>query len=184
MKLKSLAPLMLVTGAAVCATAQAQNAISFQGKYLNVACTASFNGTNSPSGGLDLPVIAETDFPFVGQTTGDTNFSLTLSSCGANSNTIARAHFYAGSSNVTNGRLNLPSNSSGKGWQYQLLPNGSSTQLNIMTSSMPVLQSHDLGVDVASGTGTLQYTARYYRSEANLVVGNGKAPVSYIIFYN
>jgi len=184
MKLKSLAPWALAAGAAVGVTAQAQNAISFQGKYLDVSCTASFNGTTSPSGGLDLPTIAETDFPFVGQTAGDTPFTLTLTSCGSNSNTIARAHFYGSTSTVTNGRLNLPTNSSGKGWQYQVLPSGSSTQLNIGVNGTPVLQGHDSGVDVASGGGTLNYVARYYRSDANLVVGNGKQSMSYVIFYN
>jgi len=183
MKLKSLAPWALAAGAAVGVTAQAQNAISFQGKYLAVSCTASFNGTTSPSGGLDLPTIAETDFPFVGQTAGDTPFTLTLTSCGNNANTIARAHFYY-TNGVTNGRANLPATSSGKGWQYQILPSGSSTQLNIASNGNVVLQSNDSGVDVASGGGTLNYVARYYRSDANLVVGNGKTAVAYTIFYN
>jgi len=183
MKLKSLAPLALVAGTAACFSAQAQHTISLQGKYINVTCTANFNGTNSASGGLDLPVIAETDFPFVGQTAGDTSFTLALTSCGNNAGTTARAHFWS-SGSVSNGRLNLPSSSSGKGWQYQILPAGSTTQLNVVTNSTPVFQSHDSGVDVASGSGTLTYTARYYRSDANLTVGSGKAVLSYAIFYN
>jgi len=185
MKLKSLVPLGLIVSAVACTTAQAQNTVTFQGAYVAVSCTASFNGGGA-SGTLNMGGVMEGNFPTVNSFTGEKDFSIGLSGCGAlPTGTRAKAYFYSTAQSTPSNRLDLDSaNSTGSGWQYQITdPGGSTMQIGTAASPIPIYTGPNYGVDVSAGAGTLQYTARFFRSDINLVPGNGQAQVSYLIFF-
>jgi len=184
MKFKSLSPFILATGAIFCAAAQAQNNIDFQGRYIAISCTADFEGSGSASGGVSMPNVDQTFLVNAGDVAGEKTFTIGLSGCGTNPNTTARAHFYADPQNVADGRLVLDSSSSGSGWQYQILPMGASTQLDIKTSASIAPELTDPGVEVSLGSGNLQYRVRYYRTSGSLTTGTGIAQGSYAIYFD
>jgi len=188
MKLKLHKTLAVLPLAAACATfgasVQAQQVpavIKFEGKVAKITCTAKIAGGDT----VTLPLIQESDIAGVGDFGGEKDFTVEVKSCGKNPGIFAKAYFYNTTANaVDDGRLTLAPGSSGEGWQYQLLPAGQTTQLDVGTQAT-VAPNNDntTGGDLASGGANLQYKVRYYRSAVALTAGTGKAQATYVLYF-
>jgi len=175
---KSFTILSLAVSCAVPSTSvQAQAAIvTIQGALTSDSCTASVNG-GSP---VTLPNAKESDIPNVGNTTGETPFTVSVTDCGGNTGKTVKAYFYA--NHVTNGRLNITSGG-GAGWQYQLLPATGTTQLDVQTSATPSNNAGDSGVVISGSSANVNYRVRYYRSASAVTVGSGNTTVNLALFF-
>jgi len=182
-----ITPLFFMS-ATICATAQAQNTIEIRGEFIVVACTATLEGSASESGNVVLPEISENDLPAVGSTAGETIFTIKLTGCTKVSGreVSAKANFYSPGYATIDGRLNLAANSTGKGWQYQIITINKSGQAGVAFGGPPASAAYHEGAEVSSGSEDLQYIVRYYRAGAgnDFSVGSGHSQVRYMIYYD
>jgi len=168
----------------VCASAAQADVVTFDTEVIQVACTPDLNNSGAPSAVITLPEIKVSALgKNVGDTAGETEFTIGLNSCGDKvpAGTVAGAYFYGApfpyigntwraTSNMVNGawfgRLIGSSSDGGNGWHYQLLKESGNEQISVLTSaSTPSSATLDNlpSVDVSSGSGTLRYRVRYYR---------------------
>jgi len=182
---KTFAVLPLVAACAVFgASAQAQSAvpavIKFEGKVAKVTCTSTIAGGDT----VTLPLVHESDMPDVNDTAGEKDFTVEVTGCGNNPGVFAKAYFYNTSADaVKDGRLTLAPGSSGSGWEYQLLPAGRTTQLNVGTQAAVVESTDDTGGELGTGSASLKYKVRYYRSAVSLSAGTGSAQATYVLYF-
>jgi len=180
---KTLAVLPLAAAcAAFGSVALAQSIVNFKGEVGDTGCTPKLKG-----GGNDVTLIKidAGDFPGINQpaNAGDETFTIEFQ-CGTSTSGITgKVYFYNASPNaVSNGRLNKQSGT-GSGWQYQLTPASTFTQLDIGTSAAWVNAAHDPGGVISAGQGEASYRARYYQNAATIVPGIMHATVSYVLYY-
>jgi len=200
----------LSTLSLACASIAQADIVTFDTEVIQVACTPDLNNSGAPSAVITLPEVKVSALgKKVGNTAGETTFTIGLSSCGNNvpAGTVAGAYFY-GTDVAWNardslrgaraGRLIGTSNDGGTGWDYQLLPgSGSDTQIDVGTSaskpSAAILATLP-SVDVSSGSGTLTYRVRYYHAyipssnsnkstPAQINPGTRTAEATYVIYY-
>jgi len=159
--------------------ARAQSVITFQGTLTHSGCTPSIQ-----NGGqiITLPTIDAGDIPNVGDVSTATPFTVSLGGCGAQPGVTAKIYFY--SSFVTDGRLDKSGGGDGEGWQYQLLPANSDTQLDVGTSILPSQDAaHDDGGDLSTGLVDIGYRVRYYRSAVSVTPGSMQAQASMVVYF-
>jgi len=197
---------ILSTLSLACASIAQADIVTFDTEVIQVACTPDLNNSGSPDATITLPEIKVSDLGSqVGDTAGETTFTIDLSSCGnVPAGTLAGAYFYGvfnSSSNdtlrgVRDGRLRGISNDGGSGWDYQLLPgSGSDTQIDVRISAAKptdAILATLPSVDISSGGGTLTYRVRYHHNYINTNSGNAPtqinpgtriAEATYVMFY-
>jgi len=108
MKLKQLACLSLLAGAAVGVSAHAQNTISFTGSAQNQTCVNHFNGSGSGDGTLVMGDANIADFPPGGGVSSKppVNFTISLSGCAVGARPFAN-FYHTGSATIDTGDSTL-----------------------------------------------------------------------------
>ncbi|QRY76959.1 type 1 fimbrial protein [Pseudomonas sp. PDNC002] len=172
----SLATLTALTVSALQAQAS-DGTINFNGKVQDVTCTIKVNGAGTGDGTVTLPTVSKSSLAGVGNTGGDTNFTIDLSGCTGSdvSGNPGVAVFFEPGANVTpQGRLK----NIGSGAQevdLAIFRNGSALQLGNAPAS---------AFTNISGTGaSMPFTVKYYSNSATPSAGEVKSSVTYSIVY-
>lgn len=156
--------------------------ITIQGKIMSQSCTVKVNG-GAADNTVTLPAIAADVFTGDGDTAGDTEFTIGLSNCDTQFATLNAAAVFDANGNVDPDTHNLLLTDTGtgaaKGIQIQLT-DGSGNSINL--SAKDAEGQNSPSIDVASGSGTLNYKARYY-SKGAVEPGTVNTTVSYTIAY-
>jgi len=181
MKRKHLALLPLVIGTLFGAAAQAEN-ITFQGTVFKNTCIPDVEGSGV-DGVVTLNPITSNLLTNTGNTAGEKKFTISLTQCDTTIPHTIKAYFWQ--TGAVNGRL-IRNSGNGSGWEYQLL-DSASNPLPVGTTSTvnEALNANDPGAAIdASGSGTLNYSVRYYRATGVLNVGNLNAIATYVLYAN
>jgi len=181
---RTLAVLPLAAAcAAFGASAQAQSIINFEGKVNDSGCSPELAGGGNAVKLTDIDI---GDFQGINQPApaGDTNFTINFTGCTPSGGiSTAKVYFYSTDPNaVTSGRLNKQSGT-GSGWQYQLTPATTFTQLNVGDSASWSNAAHDPGGNITPGNGSATYRVRYFQNAASISPGTTEATVSYVLYY-
>jgi len=179
----TLAVLPLAAACAAFGSAAQAQQVTINGTVENITCTPSVNG-GGINGTVTLLAATNQDLPSVGSTAKEQAFTIGLTGCGTGSSLRAKSYFYSTTTGaVSNGKLNLTTGSTGSGWQYELLSGTSgSNVLSIGTVAAVTPHVGDSGESINSGSATLTYRARYYRS-GTIGEGSGTATVTYAMYY-
>ncbi|WDH19989.1 fimbrial protein [Pseudomonas chlororaphis] len=160
----------------------ADGTVTINGAITDTTCDISVNG-GSKDATVVLPTVSVSSLAAAGDTAGSTPFNFKLTGCSGTSLSTAIARFENGAFVDTNtGRLKINSSVTDPATnvQVQLL----NSELNPIVAGETAENSsqNDVPVSIASGSGTLNYYARYYatgQSTAGAVVSQ----VDYTIVY-
>jgi len=173
---KTLALLPLAAACAAFGTvAQAQ--VTFSGAVVSGTCQVAILGGNT----VALTPITSDQFPNVGDAAGLRSFTVRVTGCGNTPGVTAKVHFHAPAANVSGGRLKPTL--ANAGWEFQLYPAVSNSQLNVATNATPVNQTGDAGGSIATGSADIVYRVRYRRASANVAFGASSAQASMVLYY-
>ncbi|WP_058914462.1 fimbrial protein [Entomohabitans teleogrylli] len=177
--MKRTSLLAIVIGMNFTMPAQAYDGmITFQGDITDNTCEISVNGGGATET-VSLPKIPAFALNSPGVTQGDTPFTIALSNCTGATLSSAYTYFESGTYlDSVSGRLNTVSGSDSAGnIQIQLLDN---THQPIFIGDQSS-QSSNL-IDISSGSGLMDYIARYYATDA-ATAGTVYTSVNYSIVY-
>lgn len=160
------------------AHAASSGTISFTGSVNTETCAAAVNN-GSADGTVSLPAVPTSALSAAGKTAGATTFTISLTGCDA-ANTKTRAYFGAGGSVNSAGRLNN-ANVGAANVEVQLLDVDDNSSV-IVVGDYASQSTSGTTVDASSGTGTLNYAARYYATGA-ATAGAVATSVTYSIIY-
>ncbi|VTT28064.1 fimbrial protein [Klebsiella pneumoniae] len=135
--------------------------ITINGQITDTTCDIAVNG-GSNDATVTLPTISATSLSGAGTTAGATPFNISVSNCSGTALGTAMTYFEPGSyvDNST-GRLNIDTTAAdaAKNVQVELL----NADMNaIVAGASSANGQNDIPVDISSGSGTLNYYARYY----------------------
>ncbi|ETV21137.1 fimbrial protein [Pseudomonas aeruginosa] len=177
----ALSPLSLASAIALAFSGSANaidGTITITGEITDTTCSISVNGA-SASGAVSLPAVSTSSLSTAGMTAGTTPFSIALSGCSGSALSTARTWFEPGVNvDSTTGRLN--NTGSATNVQVQLLNKNLGA---IVAGGANVATQNDVGEDISSGSGTLNYYAQYYATSA-ATAGAVTTSVEYTIVYD
>lgn len=165
---------------ALCGSAMAADGtITITGAVTDTTCNVAVNG-GSANATVVLPTVSASTLAAAGNTAGTTPFSIALTGCTGITLNTARTWFETGSNvDTVTGRLN--STGSATNVQVELL---NSAQNPIVAGGTPgSTTQNDVPVDISSGSGTLNYYARYY-AKGPSAAGSVATQVDYTIVYD
>lgn len=132
--------------------------IVITGEITDTTCNISVNGAGN-NATVVLPTVSADSLSAAGATAGATPFSITLSGCSGSSLNTASTWFEPGPTvDGTTGRLNNTGDA--ENVQVELL----NSDLDSIVVGSP--SQNDVPVDISGGSGTLNYYARYYATDA------------------
>ncbi|WP_249226345.1 fimbrial protein [Entomohabitans teleogrylli] len=152
--------------------------IQFNGNITDNTCEISINGGGSTET-VNLPRIPASALNSAGVTDGETPFTIALNNCSGSTLVSAYTYFEGGTYvDLATGRLNTASvGGAAENVQIELLDNTSQAIVVGDQNS----QSSRL-IDISSGSGSMDYIARYYASDA-VTAGTVYTSVNYSIIY-
>lgn len=151
----------------------ADGTITFNGRVLAKSCVIQ----NSGSIDVDLPWVYTTALANAGDTTGDTDFSISISGCDT-ALTSAQAFFSGTSINDSTNRLTLDAGGA-SGVEIELL-NGNGDPVLLGQSSAALQESQVF--PMTNGGATLEYTARYVAT-GSVSPGAANSSVQFTMIY-
>jgi len=174
---KTLLLLGMLTCAAVGTSAVAQSTITIVGEVGSDICDISINGSSMAT--IQLPKVYATQLANMGDTAGDTDFSVDLSKCDTGQVSQVQMNFSSPSVDPITNRVNTGVNLV----SLQILGGG----IQIVATRTPKddLTPGDYSESVdPNGAARLTYTARYYREPGTgSINGNVSAVVNLTVAY-
>ncbi|HHD7462690.1 TPA: fimbrial protein [Klebsiella oxytoca] len=178
----ALSAVALVASTALSASVfAADGTITINGKITDTTCTISVDG-GSNDATVTLPTVSASSLAATGQTAGATPFTISLSGCSGTSLNTASTYFEPGAYvDSSTGRLNIDTTASDAATnvQVELL----NADMNAIVAGASVANGqNDVPVDISSGSGTLNYFAQYYATDAS-TAGSVTTQVDYTMTY-
>lgn len=172
---------LVISSAFTASVLAADGTITINGKITDTTCTISVDG-GSNDATVTLPTVSSSSLAAPGQTAGATPFNISLSNCSGTSLGTVSTYFEPGAyvDSVT-GRLNIDTTASDAATnvQVQLL----NSERNAIVAGASVANGqNDVPVDISSGSGTLNYFAQYYATDAS-TAGSVTTQVDYTMTY-
>lgn len=174
--LHSAAAFAILSGSAMAA----DGTITIQGAVTDTTCNISVNGGTADAT-VVLPTVSASTLAAAGDTAGSSPFNIALTGCSGTTLNTASTWFETGSGvDTVTGRLNNIGGSA-ENVQVELL---NSAQNPIVAGGTPgSTTQNDTAVDISSGSGTLNYYARYYATGASSA-GSVATQVDYTVVYD
>lgn len=135
--------------------------ITINGQITDTTCSISVNG-GSNDATVTLPTISSSTLSEAGETAGATPFRISLSNCSGTALGTASTYFEPGAYvDSSTGRLNIDTAAAdaAKNVQVELL---NSDRNSIVAGAAVANGQNDIPIDISSGSGVLNYYARYY----------------------
>ncbi|WP_226858265.1 fimbrial protein [Diaphorobacter aerolatus] len=163
----------------MCGAANAfDGTITVHGNITANACAIKVNN-GTADGVVTLPTISSAALSQAGKTAGQTPFSISLSGCTGATLNNARTYFEFGSMvDAATGRLNT---AAGAG-------TAENVQIELLNADLAPIRAgaviqNDTPVSIASGAGVMNYSARYFATNA-VVPGTVSTFVNYTVVYD
>ncbi|HBE9082937.1 fimbrial protein [Serratia fonticola] len=155
----------------------ADGTITINGTITDTTCDISVNN-QSKDATVTLPTVSTSALASPGATAGTTTFAIVLNNCAGATLNTASTFFEAGDYvEQSSGRLNNSASGTATGVQVELL---NANQSKIMAGSD--FNQGDIATDISSGSGVMNYFARYYAKGA-VTPGTVNTQVDYTIIY-
>ncbi|WP_159867137.1 MULTISPECIES: fimbrial protein [unclassified Raoultella] len=172
---------LVLSSAAATSAIAADGTITINGLITDTTCTITVDGGKKDAT-VTLPTVSASSLFAAGATAGATPFNISLSGCSGTAISTARTYFEPGAYvDSQSGRLNIDAGvaDAATNVQVQLL---NSARNPIFAGTSMANGQNDIPVDVSGGSGTLNYFAQYYATDAS-TAGTVTTQVDYTMVY-